>query len=871
MKRYLKYALPIFLIVIVISLFFASPSGAAPKDVGFGVWPSYEDYLANPDNPPIHNLTNDLGTGVGPKSYVLCYQDVTLNDVFNVANNSDITIDLGGHTITTTKNFRIGNGSSYTPTNFTIKNGTFIQKGSQVLKPQPNSRVYFENVTIKVETSGNFAYGDGMRMLYFKDCTLDLTKASTNQLIAIYPIMNQYFASVAKLEGKEEYELEYIHNVVFDNTYINEKGFTGKILNVPAGRVDCVTQYQITMLSGTRFTALDDSLVSFNCFTDGAFMRLNLGKGLCFSQKDTSNILTDKFDPMIELNYYNDIQINGVEVICNDITSVEDDENYVQVEGQTPKLIWGLSDNAEYPYQLCNYLCSVTWVIPGVETTTITGYADGAKTTHSIAARGYYEDGGAVYKDVHAGWALVEDGTPEKYVVITEKENTLYAVFEGLGPATAVIYSSSDTSVDNIADISIDDYIGAGIFNSAPNGSYVRLYRDMPFQLSQEIVLDKSITLDLNGHKLTRVGTLPNSVSSFMLNSGATLTVINGSLYTSFIGIATLNGGTFVADGLDITFDNYPCFTVNSGAVSLSNLAVLQKTDSDKIPMLTLANGDAANISFTAANLKIAGALLSHVGAENGAMATVTLTDSALQANSVFTVYETALSKINPQSSVNISLINTDADVLSSLSVPSLADRSAPLAVELNVVGSTFTSDPTPKDCGTIVLPSGHSLVYSEGKYVTIADAPTLKYNLSVGAGVVPVFYVPASLELVEVATFSAVLTSLDLMQLGTVTVDGVEYYPVVINGISPASILNPTALTVTYKVDGVEYTMDTEYSPVDYFALLLQSDNALTVKLAAAAMRFVDCAYAYDGVDTGAAFKALTQSGVYTSALRGL
>ena len=863
MKRYLLLLIPVFLLSIVISATLATPAEAAP-DSGFGAWSSEEAYLANPDTPETIYTNNDLALATG-KLYIVCYGDVALNSQFEVHNMCDAVIDLNGYTLTTKSVIRIGSGSGFTPSSLTIKNGTINVRGSQFIKAQNNSSVIFDNTYIDVAKVSMF-YSDGVRMVYFKDSVLDVTKSGSVNVIQIYPILPSPNSQIANYEKIPLKDFEYVHNIVFDNTYVKNEGFSGKLIDVPnglsIGRDEAISHYEISFLPGSSIDVIDSHFLNFGNLNAGAYAKLNLSKGMKFKTREVP--LFDDTDPILDINFYNSVEIDGMYAKVGDITEVEDSEDYEQVEGEVPKLIWGNSDDPDFPYQLCNYLYTVTWNVKGLEPEIVVGYADGAKLSHKVASRGYYVDetDNRIYRDIHVGWATSEEEDAEysEYITVTG-DMTYYAKFSGEGPATVVEFATSEMKVEDVVSIITTDTISGSDFAAFEEGAYVYLYEDVNLGITTGVNLNKTLTLDLGGKTLTRTGSVSDKVSAFNLN-GSAVTVKNGKINLSMIGLATVDPlSTLCLMDVDVSFDNYPLINA-SGMLNLNGVNIVGLSDSTKVPAIALASDGSATVNVTDSTVDVNGPLFTHTGSESANVMDITLDAVDIKAGSVFYIFDISLDKINPATKLNIKLTDNTVDSDVVFNVPGRNDGTPALDAEFTVNSGTFSANPDTSECGKLTLPVGQSIVHVNNSFYTLLESSLeFKFNLSLEYGFTAYFYLPTSLELTDVTTYKDTFVA---DELAVEEIEGEEYYKVAVDGISPSSVLNDIVINVGFTDAERSCVAKVVYAPTSYFAKLLSSPDVLDLKLTAAAMSYIEAAYAYDSVKLPEAFVTLLDSDAY-------
>lgn len=865
MKNLIKVAIALAVVLSVFGIFAFSSSASPDTSAAYAVWKDEESYLAG-DDPVAISTSRDLSGSIGSNRFVLCYTDVTLMAGITVSNNSSLTIDLGGNTLRANSSVSVGANASYTPTEFTIRNGTVIHESAQFIKANPNSRVYFESVTIEEKATSLF-YADGLRLLYFKDSKVIYpTSEKESGSIQIYPLLDVYLSKIAANEGVNADDFVYEHSVIFDNTQlVVTDGYAGNVILVPE-RADCVPHYSISFINGAGFNKLDGSFISNKNTYDGNYVHLNIMKGAAFPTEEV--LIEDTLDPSVEVSYYNKYELTDVSVIPSDETSLALPDE-VQPDGQIPKLIFGKSANPDAPYMLCNYLCDVTWVVNGVSET-VSGYADGLTLANKQTSRGYYfkedaEGEKRVYLDVHSGWSTTSYGEVSELVTVTEKNSTYYACFSEVGPAVLVEFSDSSMSEDGIRNAFMSDSLGDSVFSSVSPDSYLYLYEDARLDFSSSALISGDLTLDLGGKKLERFGSLKDINSLF--NVSGKLTVKNGHISTAMTGIATLLGGEAVMENVEISFGTVPAFVTKGGSVKVMASRINGRSDSRLVPVFLLSeNGGDSSVTVSGTEISVFGPVFTHTSDGEAADITAVLSDSEIKAYSLFSLYEGG-SCISPLTRVGFTVENSSVLSEEVFDLPQGADGEPVLKLTAYVSSGEFSSDPRGKDV-VLVLDEGKSIVYT-GEVYTVKDSSfTVKYSMTLSDSFIAKFYIPKASEFVSVTSYVGE-TLRDELEL--VNIDGEEYYLFEISGISASDTLDDITVGIRFVSSGEEYIADVTYSPIDYFKTLLSGDDVLAAKLSAAAIRYITAVYVYSDTYIPTALSELLTSTEYLSAVRDL
>ncbi len=177
-------------------------------DIVYGVWQTEEDYLNGA--PPVKWYSEEeiasktLGTIANDgleyedpdfiPGYAHFYKDATLTkEQLTVGREQKLIIDLGGHTLTTSKGMRIGGTDGVFPkASLIIRNGEFIsQFGCQI---QPRAKCYFEfnNVSIIEDGSVSFLYGVRAREFVISHCDFYINSNTYINLLAAFDHSGEY-------------------------------------------------------------------------------------------------------------------------------------------------------------------------------------------------------------------------------------------------------------------------------------------------------------------------------------------------------------------------------------------------------------------------------------------------------------------------------------------------------------------------------------------------------------------------------------------------------------------------------------------------------------------------------------------------------
>lgn len=865
MKRIVKFLLPI-LILTLITAVFVFPSSAA-EEAGYAVWNSEADYLANPERPVAKIKSNKLTTtDLAGKGYVLCYGDVVVSEQVQLSRGQKIIIDLNGYKMTATSKIIVNGSSSPAWISdigmLTIKNGSIDHKSGQFIQPRPNSEIYFDNVDIS-EIGGVFMYDSSVRIVHFKDCTVTLTPTASTFLS---------LSSTFNVEGADRLykdengkNLDYVRNVVFDNTAFIDNSNNAKIVYVTA-TAKYSDHIDISFTNGSSFNVLRDNLYTV-LSPMPTTVNVNVAKGTKFAEQRVPVEATN-----YKVNYYNSITVEGNRVFLGE-------KNELHVGGDrnpdNPELIWGASGNAEYPYMLCQNLSSVTWV-NGETTVTEEGLAEGARLTHPAEAKGYYfnpDDNNNVYVDTHEGWKREGSDECEMTVTLVAGENVFYSVFFS-SRVYVVEFATPEMRFEDIISGIVTDTVTARDIKSFKSGSYVYFYDDVSFVSDDTIVLENvELTFDLGGHTFHKDKQISYGSGSLEL-VGSTLNITNGVFSASGTNVARLlSGSTLNVTEATVLFDTAPAFSLSSGNVLITKAKVEQRSVDTDVPFAVFTCEEAgAAITVTSSEVSLAGAFATCLPAgSTAAEMKVTVEDcKGVTADSVFAIYGGVADSIPAGSTATVDLKGTSVISRTVFDLATRSDNTEAIACTFNLDDDClFTADPE-ASYGTLNLPVGKSilgLTDSEYNYGIGVGDVNVKFNMSLYLGFTANFYVLKDDTVGYVETYASKLAAADMR---TETIDGAEYYVASVSGISVADSLDVIDVRIGINAaDGNSYVIDFAYDPCEYFAELLAEDDPLTRKLAAAAMQYITAAYAYNTSHLPDAFSEMLASEAYLNNLR--
>ena len=867
MKRIAKLLIPILIFAALFAIL-CLPSSAA-SEMTYAVYNSEQDYLTNPDSPSYKGTTGNLiSTGISSRSYVVFHSDLKLNEGIIIQNGSDVTIDLNGHKLSAASSITIGANAAYTPTKLTIKNGTIVHLSAQFFKPQPNSRVFLENVTLHAQgSSGNIVYGDSFRAIHFIDSEIILS-SNLSTFFSIFPPLDYQYAGIKSAEGNTD--KVYTQNIIFENSRFidNRKDPTGHFITYN-NRANSEGYLDITFLDGSGFTPLGSSFLKNNNEQPTCYIHLNVEKGASFAEP---TIPVDLFniDPKIEFAIYNDIEYDYGSHVFREPTELLG-EGEVQPDGEIKKLIWGYSGNDSYPYRLCHYLCDVTWIDRGV-VTEVKGYSDGLKLKNTLTStKQYYVENNGVYYDSHVGWSTLEDGSDcSEYAHIVDTQSTFYSVFEKVGPAAIVEYADSEMSVSSIISTKLSASITPAELSRISSNSYVLLYDNVELVASDVATLEWGFTLDLGGKALS-VRDNPTGKAAIDLIS-AELKIKNGELRLDRESLVLLEGGaSLVLDGIDVYYDIAPIAEVASGSVTVTDSTLTQLSFDTGVPAFILGSSSTADLTVERSSLTSMGTLATTMPTGSAATVNVLLKDcSELKANSLFALYPASADIHSPSTDVTVTVDNCFVDTAISMDIPVTSSGVAPVTAKLVVVDGKFTSDPAKAPQATVVLPEGKVMVkLADGLYTLVDSSLAIKFSYELMGDMAAKIYVPTASGLSSLVYLSE---TVPVAELAKVAVDGEEHYLFVIDGISPSDALDAVRIDFNYTdSDGKASVLSVNYEPIQYFEELLSSPDTLVRKLAASVLRYVSAAYGYTGSTAPAELLELLASREYLNAIRSL
>lgn len=848
MKKILAFLLPILILTVIVTIF-AIPSSAAPaEEIGYAVWNSEADYLANPYKPVAKYDTSLLTTAnLSGRGYVLCYGDVFVSSQVQLDRRQEITINLNGYKMTATSKIIVNGASSPSwidRASLKIINGDLVHDGNQFIQPRPNSEIYFENVNITENApGGQFMYDGGFRIIHFKNCTFTMSEKAGGTTLSVSTAFDVKDAD--KLLPKEEDGTfpNYSRNIIFENTqFINKSENDFKFVLVKnAGRMD---EVNVCFIDGAGFNEIDDRFLV--CENNTGYGHFYIAKGARFADKSIPFSATN-----FDITYLDKIEVYG------------ENGNFVRFGNETdlltsgeqnlenPELIWGKSGDENYPYQLCQFLCDVTWNINGTETL-VEGYADGLKIRYPAESSGYYFKDDKVYLGIHDGWSLNEDGSDwVETVTLTEKEATYFAKFSD-GEVVIVEYKSPDMTIENIENGILSNQVTASTFSSFKDGSYVRFYSDVHYISDDKIPVNSNLTIDLGGNTFYK--DMVNSIGSgaFQIGEGGGLTVLNGKVSSSRTNFAFVSDGGVLNVMKDavLLYDTAALINLSSGTVNFDGATVNHRTTDTYTPAI-LYTGEVgeAIVNIKNSEINASGALSAYlpVGGEGLNMSLNIEDCEFVYADVLFTLYPTVADSVPSGSSMTFNMVNSGAKTREVFEVAARSNGRESLKGTYTIAKGCYLDAIPHVDSGKIVLPESCEVLAVTDPifgYIVAETNLTFKFNLELMVGFTANFYIPVRDDL---AFFESYQGKTDVSSLEEVEIDGSRYYLASVNGISVSDALEVISVKIGFTdADGNVYALNVEYDLVDYFAELISSDDTLVRKLGAAALSYVKAAYEY-------------------------
>ena len=839
------------------------PSSAASSDVAYAVWNSEEDFLANPGRPLAKYTSNVLTTeAVSNKGYVYCYSDVTITSQVTLNQEQHLILDLGGNTLITKSKLMVNGTSSlgwHNPGSVTIINGTVIHEDGQFIQPRPNSEIYFENVDVIERGKSNFIYdGASLRIVHFKDCTITVEGAGSFKMFNLAAAYSGEGADIL-YKNEEGKGTDYVRNIVFENTaLIDNSGGAGYIVSVRGTHADFVN---VSFIYGSSFNNLSDNFLEV--LNDSAVVTVNVAKGARFASEEVPISASN-----LDVKFYDSIEVvNKHRVSFGKETDILTSGTQ---NPENPELIFGKSGDEKYPYQLCHYLCDVTWVIESehVEKQVVTesGYADGLRLSYSATTGSYYTRDDKVYVENHMGWTATEGGEDySETVTLVEKESTFYAVFAEF-PVYAVEYSSADKT--EIISGLTENVLTSQQLSAFKDGSYVYVYEDITWSSDTVAYLgDITLTIDLGGNTFYK-SKLNSRESGTLELDGTSLTIKGGTVESSMTGFAALkNGAELVIEDATVAFDNYPAIRLESGNVTVKSSKINQNATDVDAPFVLFTLADTAEVEIESSEVILAGPLSTVIPVDGAvADAGITVTDcGTLYADSLFTLSEGVAGKIADGAEFSLTIGDTDV-----IAREMFDDCESKLEAEYSVLtASKFASKPVSEN-GLVVLPLGLKVIAIDDgvfAYTLAKDEIDVKFNMALSLGFTANFYISTDYPVTYTETY---LGNTKVDDLKKVTIDGGEFYLVSVGGITVADAFDTINVRVGYEsADGSGYANELAYDPTDYFAELLSDEDPLNRKLAAAAVNYIASAYEYYTAVLPEDAKVLLESDAYLDSLR--
>ena len=879
-RLFLKKSAVIIFSLLLLSLFvtvLVIPTTA--EGTSYSFWVSEEEYLAHPDRPSMVYSGDTLDPIVFDRGgYFLCNSDMKLTVDIPLSNGTTTIVDLNGHKLTASGSFTVGKNGAAAPTHLTVKNGSFSAiSRSQAIKPQGNSTVLFDNLTVNAESSNSFIYGDGFRSVTFKDSVLNVNSGA-KEIVFFAPPLSSWISSFASYDSTEDRGRTFKTHIVFDNSVFNFDSDTSTFLKV-YDRANCGGGgIEVTFLSGSTFSSLDGNFYEYlDTNNVGLPAVINIEKGVKFT---TPVVPIKNLDDNIEVKYYNSMDFNGKYLTYGEQTSLAAPD-YVATEGEAKRLIFGYSFDPVYPHALCNEVVEIKLYsdseteIP-LDFMGYEGIADGTLLEYNIDALGLVtkpdEEGVLrVYNNVHVGWGTSPDANEYAKIITVSEPASYYAVFSDIGPATAVLYNSSDYTASNVSGACFDEVINYSDFEGVARGAHLVLFCDILLSSDIPVEISQDFTINLNGYSLTSDRSLNMTSSMFEVN-GANLSILEGTISSYGIGIAKLDcGGKLTLSRLTAAYNTVPAFEVKNGEVNVSSSEIIGRSDDFSVPAFILArHGGNAVLNINDTDIRISGSLVSHLSTENSGNMTVNITGcEMLDVYSLFSMHQYSADTSVMSSVLNFTLKDSGVYSDKPFDIPVRSDYELPIVANITLANSYFTHDPRDTECGSFVFDDNTFVLAIEHEsfnYVVSEHELSIKFNYEFASGLLPYVLVRASEEIEYVSTYNGRIAVGDLE---TVNIDTEEYYKLYVHGISPADALKDIKIGVGFKSLDVSYEAILMYSPIEYLEQLMLSDSSLDRKMACAIISYVDSVYDYAGSFADGRLDLLMASGTYVNECR--
>ncbi len=875
MKKILMLSMPLLVLALAISLLVV-PGVAKDEESGYAVWATEADYLAGKEPLDVINSNRLTTTALTNKGYVLCYGDVVVREEDCVLGTGQfITIDLNSHTLSASKKIMVNgkNSSSWNPAGgVTIKNGKVVHLEEQFLQPRPNGEIYFENCEIEEKaTSSNFIYDSSARIISFKDCTFTVNTEGNVKMIWLSNSFSYEKADRLNLSEDGKEQLDYVRNVVFENTkFIDNSKGKATLFYVYSPHPDLIN---ISFTDCSSFNTIGNNFLVYD--SDAVAERATVN--VCISK---STKYLEKSIPFAATSFgytlYDSIVRDGDGVIFGNKTEMLSPGE--EQSEANPKLIWGNSGDAALPYQLCNYTCTVSWFdTPDAQepSQTQADIAEGALLTRKAGTKGFYFKGDGenkrVYLESHEGWITENGSTPTLEVKVTDKETKLYAVTTDLPVSVAAFKSQNMADIidgvvktnDGMAELYARDISG---FDA---GAYVYFYEDAAFAGDEEITFKKNVTIDLGGHTLYKNHVESYGSAAIRVEGGAVVLIKNGAIVSSMTSVAYIENGRAELDKVNVSFDTAPAFYVLGGTVKLSSGSLTQCTNDTSVPAFVFANADSADINVDGTSLNIKGAFSASVASATAPVSIALKNLNSFEADSLYLLHGDVADSYSG-AAVSFALDNVKLNSKSVFDISTTSFGKYPVKPTCTLTETCEFSAKPERNLAAYSCPSGLEIVGRAGDAPTYVLAPNLVSGVRckpmLYAGLAMDLYIPTSTPATYVETVFGTVNCQDLVKE---TLDGVECYKLSLNGISVADCLRVQQIIIGFESGEYEYFADFEFDFTDYLNNELADNDPLVRKITASAISYISYAYEYTDTALPEEFAALLNSDAFKSALR--
>ncbi|MBR2343697.1 MAG: hypothetical protein IKA64_05520 [Clostridia bacterium] len=520
--------------------------------------------------------------------------------------------------------------------------------------------------------------------------------------------------------------------------------------------------------------------------------------------------------------------------------------------------VFGSSGLPEYPYQLGTGLCKVSWYGFDGKLVDVTELVKGAYPVYT----GYVapatqkpsmnEEGEPVIKE-HDYWSLTEGGEPLPGTPLDSDTAAFYSVPRDVHPSVAIFDAEGKPT-----DASVTPVLSAELLGAMTDGALARIYTDAYIADAQSLVVNASVTLDLNGYTLSLITKDGETAAFHTPAAGLTLTVEDGTIYSEgAVAIAGAGDGTVRLNNVELKCFNSSAIDLSVGRVELYggmlNVDTLKKGVSG---ILLGKAGGSCSLAICGTVIDVMG-----VGKESYAIEINSLPEEG--ESSVISIELGAADGVSPrllggsliyvapasESTLRASLTVDSADLASFGTLTTFADGVSPSELPVTLVGTARISR----------QPDGHTVLAEDGSFIVslesdentlaITNANLTAYkSFSVWRDLIMNVYIPVDSDIDRVTVNGTVVFDSSLAAFYETAVhDGVRCYLVRYTELKINRALDGIKTVLAVDREDVAIAAHEEFDLLDYSASVISGDYVDEAKaLIHAILSYVKAAYGY-------------------------